>query len=455
MKSIRIGRLRHKDEAEERILSATINIGNFINGLSRYADIVPITAGPIKITARELKSLRIDYLLPDIYFTPQQFMLREKYQIETPFIIKLVQIHPSINGIIYNVPLLRKNDIIIAPCQYAKESFLRISDKFDVHVVPNFVDVKFIGSYRRRRCGDNRRIITYMGRLTEGKGAGVLIECLPEIVDKINNAHLNIIGPLSGSQMDGNRECLYAKRLARQVKKYKLSDRVHFLGPRFGPDKYRLLARSDIFINPTIAREELFPVANIEALACGVPIIATDWAGNKEIVRDGKNGYLVEVGYDEKEGAKINMGQLVSLAVKILKDKYPNPRLRENAIKTAQKYDYRRIVPKFIELLKKKKNKTETKNRWGLIKDRSPADFPYLFNSNFIFFIYSQCIANFKARTYGSLYKLYAKMAKEGRVPKQERHPASKHRGNGINRRIAILSKKIYNDYIAYLLLNK
>ena len=71
-----------------------------------------------------------------------------------------------------------------------------------------------------------------------------------------------------------------------------MEDRIHLLGHKSKQEIVALLQDSDIFVLPS--QSETFGVAYIEALACGLPIIATDCGGPRDIVTN-NNGLLVPI----------------------------------------------------------------------------------------------------------------------------------------------------------------
>jgi glycosyltransferase involved in cell wall biosynthesis len=70
-----------------------------------------------------------------------------------------------------------------------------------------------------------------------------------------------------------------------------VADRVNFLGNLSERDVTRELSSSDLFVLPSLA--EGVPVSLMEAMAIGVPVIATNIAGTSELVEDGRTGLLV------------------------------------------------------------------------------------------------------------------------------------------------------------------
>jgi N-acetyl-alpha-D-glucosaminyl L-malate synthase BshA len=76
------------------------------------------------------------------------------------------------------------------------------------------------------------------------------------------------------------------------VRQKKLEDDVHFLGKQ---DRvYETLSQADLFLLPS--ELESFGLAALEAMACEVPVVATNVGGLPEVVTPGVDGYLVEVG---------------------------------------------------------------------------------------------------------------------------------------------------------------
>jgi glycosyltransferase involved in cell wall biosynthesis len=72
---------------------------------------------------------------------------------------------------------------------------------------------------------------------------------------------------------------------------------IKFLGERTQPEVIEILKQTDIFVNPSYS--EGLPTSVLEAASLGLPIIATDVGGTREIIEHMKSGYLIKPGIDD------------------------------------------------------------------------------------------------------------------------------------------------------------
>jgi len=125
------------------------------------------------------------------------------------------------------------------------------------------------------------RIIGTVGRLQPVKEQQGLLRAFASLREKMPQAVLAVVGDGAlRAQLEG---------LAGELE---LGDAVRFLGDR--SDVPRLLTGMEVFALPS--RSEGYSIALLEACAAGLPIVATDVGGNREIVRDGHNGKLIAPG---------------------------------------------------------------------------------------------------------------------------------------------------------------
>jgi glycosyltransferase involved in cell wall biosynthesis len=393
----------------KKFISRAVIDENFLRLLSGYVNVKIISlakADEIIAKFNEIEKYKLDYLYIDSFgFLMESFLLREKSGINVPFICNVHTVVPWAFKYTCIIPLIQEYDIIFAPSQYARQSILRISDKLNVHVIPYVLDVRRIENIAeaaRKKRSDKYKIISFLGRISKGKGIGSLISCMPDIAKRVKNARLHIMGPLNGHGIADTPKCSYVKYLERKIKRLNLEGKIRFLGVQLGDDKYRALASSDLFVNPTIAKEETFSAVNTEALACGLPIIVTDWAGNNELVKHGRNGYRIDVKEGRKRTVEMDKKKAVLFITKALNDGRLRARFKRGSIKSGRTYDYKKILPVFIKLLKKRKAGKKSSG-WNIIKNKAPIDFKDMFTKGVAFFIHFD--SELRMNTYGFLYK--------------------------------------------------
>lgn len=127
---------------------------------------------------------------------------------------------------------------------------------------------------------ENDFVMIYIAELTKEKRQLWLIKTVENILKENNNFHLLLAG---NDSLNG--EC------QKLVKELNLEDKIHFLG--FRKDVPNLLNISDLVV--TSSKREGLPVNVMEAMCVGVPVVATACRGNRDLISDNKNGYIVEI----------------------------------------------------------------------------------------------------------------------------------------------------------------
>lgn len=155
-----------------------------------------------------------------------------------------------------------------------------------VEVIHNGVDtdafssVHSCASMRARYAAPNQSIVVSVGRLVGWKGIHVVINAIASIP--------SVVYLVVGTGPEERELKMLASRLG-------VSDRVIFAGRVAHGDLPQLLAQCDVFVQPSIG-EEAFGISVVEAMACGLPVIASDNGGLPEIVVNGATGLLLRPG---------------------------------------------------------------------------------------------------------------------------------------------------------------
>jgi len=193
------------------------------------------------------------------------------------------------------------------------------------------------GQLRKETSAGKKKIIGYTGNIIPRKGIDVLIKASAEILKKNKNTLLIIVGrvPIGSST---NHQEKYEK-LAEELG---IRDRVIFAG--FRKDIRPSLRDMDILVLPS--RQEPFGRSIIEAMALGIPVVASEVGGIPEIITDNKDGCLTPVE---------DTVTLSNTLKKLLKSKATRDRIGKNARKTIEnKFNIKKLsldIQKIIEEL--------------------------------------------------------------------------------------------------------
>lgn len=134
-----------------------------------------------------------------------------------------------------------------------------------------------------------------VARLIRRKGIDLLVAALTD--ERCQNVELDIVG--TGPAFD---------ELRTACRKAGIESRVDFLGHVDNTDLPRVYRRADIFVLPS--RSESCSMALLEAMASGLPVVATRIGGTPELVQDGLNGYLVPI--EDVDALAIGIGKIAA-----------------------------------------------------------------------------------------------------------------------------------------------
>ena len=192
--------------------------------------------------------------------------------------------------------LLKAASRVIALTQTEAQQYLSMGvPKEKIEIIPNGIDLsEYVnlppkGSFKKKFGLDqNEKIVLYLGRIHKIKGIDILVRAFADILHKLDDVRLVIVGPDDG----------YLGDIEALTKALQIEDKVLFLGPLYGVAKLEAYVDADVYVLPS--RYETFPMTVLEAYACAKPIIATKVGGLSDLVIHGKTGFLVEP-YDVSE----------------------------------------------------------------------------------------------------------------------------------------------------------
>ena len=188
---------------------------------------------------------------------------------------------------------------VVANSRYTAASVRALAPGAHLEVVHNAVDLarwdpaaidRAAARAALGAAGRHELLLGVVAQLTPWKGQATAIEALRLLCEEGLDAHLLLIGSAkfvaSATRFDNNA---YVAGLHAQVADAGLRERVSFLGER--EDVPELVRALDALLLPS--EEEPFGRALVEAMALGVPVLATNVGGPAEIVEDGREGYLL------------------------------------------------------------------------------------------------------------------------------------------------------------------
>ena len=196
-----------------------------------------------------------------------------------------------------------------------------------ITVVPNGVDLDRFRPRDHSSLPNDPPVIAFVGRLMTNKGPEVFMEALLAL-------HRDGIRFKAVYLGDGPMRCELERRAMA------LQGAVDFRGHSHNVDAE--LRRADLLVRPSLT--EGMPLSVLEAMASGVCVVASDIAGNRDLIKDGGNGVLVPV----------KQSQALMLAIRsLLQEPDRRRRLADAGHATAQQYSWDRTVAGTAAALKK------------------------------------------------------------------------------------------------------
>lgn len=222
---------------------------------------------------------------------------------------------------------------VISNSQGLKDLALKAQPKKEIGVVYNGIDVEeFVPDTTKQ----NKDIFTIIcvSRVTPRKGVRFLIQAFKILSARYDQVRLLIVG-------DGNEK----KSLEDLVQGLDLNDKVEFAGAIAHENVLGFYQRANVFVLPSL--NEGMSNVMLEALACGLPVVATETGGTKELLTDNVNGLVVKMKDADDLAEKIERLIL-------------HPELEKamslESRKLAQTLSWGKVADEYVELYRKTSN---------------------------------------------------------------------------------------------------
>lgn len=234
-----------------------------------------------------------------------------------------------------------KANIIIAPSEYFKNiiSGWGIS-KEKIEVIYNAIDISRYNhtctkTEAQQRLGLSGRIVLTIARLTPWKGIDKLIEIFPQVKGEIAGVNLVIVG--------GGPELTNLQKLARSKK---IEKNVIFVGKISHNQIPYYLRAADVFV--LYSGYEGLPHIIIEAMASGVPIVASNKGGIPELIENNVNGILVPYG---------NLEALKQAIISLLNDETLSQRFAKESVKKLDSFQLEKLIKETMNVFESARRK--------------------------------------------------------------------------------------------------
>lgn len=176
---------------------------------------------------------------------------------------------------------------------------------------------------------NDRPTVSYFGRLKKYKSVDHLIKAFAIVIKQIPEAQLHILGR-------GD----FRQPLEDLAERLNVSNNTVFFGFVSDEEKINLLSKAHCMVNTSM--KEGWGITNIEANACGTPVISANVPGLRDSVKDGVSGLLYEYG---------NINQLADILIKLFNDKDLQNSLDNGAIEWANSFSWDDSAKTMLELI--------------------------------------------------------------------------------------------------------
>jgi len=228
--------------------------------------------------------------------------------------------------------------------KFITKRYIAISKKVKTYMIEDLnipeekIEIIYNGINLERFKNKEKKIkkvknIIAIGRLKIQKNYKIMLESFQYLIKKLNKNNLyvpdlNIVG-------DGNER----DRLVDLAGKLRIKEKVNFMGLR--DDIPGLLKKNDIYL--MTSSWEGLSISLIEALASGIPIVASDVGSNNEIVENKKSGILFK---------KFDAAHIADKIYHLINDEEKRKELSKNAVRSSDKFSIIQTVNKYENLYK-------------------------------------------------------------------------------------------------------
>lgn len=220
-------------------------------------------------------------------------------------------------------------DALVAVSNGLREYAFQTTPEIPIDVISNAIELSTFTPPRQRNHNGTVQLL-FVGRLSAAKNVETLVEAVNRLkAQGIDNFELRLVG--DGERRSNLEQLVMEKGLTKQVHFFGWVDRDKIV------DYYR---QADLFVTAT--RWEGMPNTVLEGMACGLPVVATRAPGLDELVKDGCNGYLVDIN---------DPAALADRLLELIDNPYERRRMGKESRKIAeQEFDWEYIAKQYVQI---------------------------------------------------------------------------------------------------------
>ena len=270
----------------------------------------------------------LSFFAPLLSIIKRPMHLKIHYVVIGGWLTEYIRKHHIIAKFIYKI------DFIYVEINSIMESLRQLGYEH-VYVMPNFKDIKIINKNELRVKKIPFQLCTF-SRVMKEKG----IELAIDAISKINQKNRKVLFQLD---IYGQVEKSYQKRFETIMKK--VPEWIKYKGIVEYDKSSEVLKKYDLMMFPTYYEGEGFPGTLIDAFAAGLPVIASDWKYNPEILKNGVLGYLFK---------SQNLNDLIDKLIKSINNPKEIMAMSINCLVEANKYTPNNCIQVLVDNIEDK-----------------------------------------------------------------------------------------------------
>ena len=237
--------------------------------------------------------------------------------------------------------ILEAVSILIVQDKRIIEQLKGLIDKKRIQVVPNLIDMRKVDAAEPENKKEN--VVLFVGHLSYAKGFYDFLCTIPGVVEECKDVKFWFLG----ERIDEEKNIMVTQD-SQKIKQAneiwdKYSSHIKYFGSLPNNKILSMMKSASLLVLPSYS--EGFPMAVLEAMACGIPVVTTDVGALASLVKEDVNGYLIKPGDTEALSEKV---------IKILKDKDLQIKIgNNNKDYVRDKFSAEKVVPVFAGIFSK------------------------------------------------------------------------------------------------------